>query len=238
LNVRSGPGVSNAVVDTLPQGKTLGLTGSRQNGWVEISSPLKGWVYNDRQFIDCSSSNQIPVEAKATPAPVKTPIAKPTTAKPKPPVDNGSDTLAKADEKYQNGDIEGAIAQAKEIISSGSASAKDAQTKIVKWQKDWTDAKAKYDRIQKALDEGRWDEVIRAAADPKLLEQSYWRDKLSQLIEEAKKRKAEAESNSGQPTTPPENPQPENPQPENPKTSSTEPVKPSPPSPGEVPATP
>ncbi len=238
LNVRSGPGVSNTVVDTLPQGKTLGLTGSRQNGWVEISSPLKGWVYNDRQFIDCSSSNQIPVEAKATPAPVKTPIAKPTTAKPKPPVDNGSDTLAKADEKYQNGDIEGAIAQAKEIISSGSASAKDAQTKIVKWQKDWTDAKAKYDRIQKALDEGRWDEVIRAAADPKLLEQSYWRDKLSQLIEEAKKRKAEAESNSGQPTTPPENPQPENPQPENPKTSSTEPVKPSPPSPGEVPATP
>ena len=239
LNVRSGPGVNNRVKDTVEQGRSLSLTGTGKNGWVEISSPVKGWVYNDKKYIDCDSTNQPPVEAKATPIPVEIPKPKkaPVAPKPKPPTDNGSDTLAKADEQYQNGDIEGAIAQAKDLIASGSASAKDAQAKITQWQQEWTDAKTKYDRVQKALDEGRWDEVIRATADPKLLEQSYWRDKVSQLIEEAKKRKAEAEASIEQPTAPPEKPQPEKP-----KSKPTESVKPSPaatpPSPGEVPASP
>jgi serine/threonine-protein kinase len=239
LNVRSGPGVNNAVVNTVEQGRSLSLTGTGKNGWVEISSPVKGWVYNDKKYIDCDSTNQPPVEAKATPTPVEIPKPKkaPVASKPKPPVDNGSDTLAKADEKYQNGDIEGAIAQAKDLIASGSASAKDAQAKITQWQQEWTDAKTKYDRVQKALDEGRWDEVIRATADPKLLQQTYWRDKVSQLIEEAKKRKAEAEASIEQPTAPPEQPQPEKP-----KSKPTESVKPSPAatpaSPREVPASP
>ena len=239
LNVRSGPGVNNDIVNTVKQGRSLSLTGTGKNGWVEISSPVKGWVYNDKKYIDCDSTNQPPVEAKATPIPVEIPKPKksPVAPRPKPPADNGSDTLAKADEQYQNGDIEGAIAQAKDLIASGSASAKDAQAKITQWQQEWTDAKTKYDRVQKALDEGRWDEVIRATADPKLLEQSYWRDKVSQLIEEAKKRKAEAEASIEQPTAPPEKPQPEKP-----KSKPTESVKPSPaatpPSPGEVPASP
>lgn len=232
LNVRSGPGQSNAVVDTVDKGSSLKLTGVSRGSWVEINSPTKGWVSNN--LINCNSTNQAPIEAQATPTPVETPKPKPIAVKPKPPVDQGSDQLAKADEKFQNGDLEGAIAQAKKVIDSGSASAKDAQEKIVKWQKDWSEAKAKYDRVQKALDENRWDEVIRESVDPKLLQQSYWREKLNQLIEEAKKRQAAAEAEAKKGATTP----PENPQPSKPNSQSTDTGKPSSGSKKEAPATP
>ncbi len=208
LNVRSEPGTQNEPVGSLTRGTKLALTGVEKNGWVEIKSPAKGWIAQN--LIDCNSTKQAPIEAKATPNPVKKPTPKPSpvAVKPKPPEQSDADKLAKAEEKYNNGDLVGAIAQAKDLIASGSASAKEAQTKIIKWQKDWTDAKTKYDQVQKALDEGRWDEVIRAV-DPQLLQQSYWRAQLSQLIAEAQKRKAaaEAELNKGQ-SPPPENPQP------------------------------
>jgi hypothetical protein len=86
-----------------------------------------------------------------------------------------------------------------------------------------SDTKAKFDKIQKALDEGRWDEVLIAATDPKVLEERYWREKLNQLIEEAKKRKAAAEAEANQQPTPPEPTPPEQSQPE-----PTESVQPSP----------
>lgn len=233
LNVRSKPGTDNAVVGNVYKGNSLKLTGVSRDGWVEISSPTNGWVSNN--LINCNSTKQAPIEAKATPTPVETPQPKPSAVvKPKPTVDKGSDKLAKADEKYQNGDLEGAIAKAKEVIDSGSASAKDAQEKIVKWQKDYAEAKAKYDRVEKALNEGRWDEVIKESVDPKLLQQSYWREKLNQLIEEAKKQKAAAEAEAKKGATTP----PENPQPSKPNSQSTESGKPSQQSSGGTPVTP
>jgi len=207
LNVRSEP--NGQIVGNVSKGTKLRLTGAEEKGWVEVNSPTEGWVYNDAPYINCKPATP-PVQAKATPKPVATPKAKPSpiAVKPKPPQPSDAEKLAQAEEKYNNGDLPGAIAQAKDLINSGSASAKEAQTKIVQWQKDWSDAKTKYDQVQKALDEGRWDEVIRAV-DPQLLQQSYWREQLSQLIAEAQKRKAEAEAElkKGQ-SSPPESPQP------------------------------
>ena len=209
-NIRSQPGVENELLVSLPKGTKLTLTGVEENGWVEINSPNKGWMAQN--LIDCNPSKPAPIQAKATPTPAKTPKPKPTpvAVEPEPSQPSDAEKLAKAEEKYKNGDLQGAIAQAKDLIDSGSASAQEAQNKITKWQKDWSEAKAKYDQVQKALDEGRWDEVIRAV-DPQLLQQSYWRDKLSQLIAEAKKQQAaaEAELKKSQ-TQPPESPQPEN----------------------------
>jgi serine/threonine-protein kinase len=228
LNVRSGP--KGQVVDTVAQGTNLSLTGKEKNGWVEISSPKKGWVFNDKKYITCSLASQTPVETPVSqaPVPVETATPKPSTPTPKPsaptpkPVDNGSKTLAKAADQSKDGDWEKAIAIAKSIPASSPAY-QEAQAKIAQWQQELSDTKAKFDKIQKALDEGRWDEVLIAATDPKFLEERYWREKLNQLIEEAKKRKAEAEAEANQQPTPPEQSQPEQPQPE-----PTESVQPSP----------
>jgi serine/threonine protein kinase, bacterial len=232
LRVRSRPVVNgNNIVDTVRKGATLSLSGTSKNGWVEINSPVKGWVFNDSKFVNCSSSSQIPVETAASPTPVKTPpTPKPSIATPQ-PVDTGSDALAKAADQYQTGDLDKAIAIAKSI-PSGSSAYNDAQQKIKQWQQDWTATKEQFDKLQTALNEGRWDEVIATATDPKFLGQRYWRDQLGKLIEEAKKKKAEAEANQAQPT-PSESPPVE--QPNSEQTGSekppSEPIQQTPPTP-------
>lgn len=226
LNVRSRP--KGQIVDTVKKGTNLSLAGTEKNGWVEISSPVKGWVFNDSRFVNCSSASQIPVKTAASPTPVKTPpTPQPSIATPK-PVDTGSDALAKAADQYQTGDFDKAIAIAKSI-PSGSAAYKDAQQKIQQWQQDWSAAKEKYDKLQTALDEGRWDEVIAITTDPKFLQQSYWREQFGKLIEEAKKKKAEAEANQAQPS-PSESPNGEQPKSEQ-TDSGQEPIQEAPPAP-------
>ncbi|HAA29334.1 MAG TPA: serine/threonine protein kinase [Cyanobacteria bacterium UBA8553] len=213
LNVRKGP--KGEIVDTIERGTSVSLTGKEKNGWVEISSPKKGWVFNGEQYLDCTSPSQKSVETAVSPKPVQTPVSqkpvetpkpKPSTAPPK-PVDNSSQTLAKAAEQYEKGALDQAIAAAKSIPANSPAY-KDAQAKVKQWQDEWSATQEKYNRIQKALDEGRWDEVIGAATDPKFVQQSYWRDQLSKLIQEAQKRKAEAEANQQKPT-PAESPVPQ-----------------------------
>jgi serine/threonine-protein kinase len=229
LNIRSSP--KGSVIKTVQKGTNLSLTGTEEKGWVEISSPVNGWVYQRSDLIDCTSPSQIPIETAVNPKPVETtasqtpietiPTQKPVEAsKPKPsivrpkPVDNSSKALETAADKYESGDLQGAIADAQKIPPSSDAF-KDAQAKIQQWQQEWSTTKAKFDELQKALDEGRWDVVFKAAVDPKFLEQRYWREQLNKLIEEAKKRKAEAEAEANkEQTTPPEASEPQKPQPE------------------------
>ncbi len=239
LNVRKGPG--GDVVDTVERGTNVSLTVMYKHGWVEISSPKKGWVFKGEQYIDCTSGSQKPVEttsiqpsveAPVSQKPVETPKPKPSTAPPK-PVDNSSQTLAKAAEQYQKGALDKAIEAAKSIPANSPAY-QDAQAKIKQWQDEWSTTQEKYNKIQKALDEGRWDEVISAATDPKFIQQSYWRDQLNKLIQEAQKRKAEAEANQQKPS-PPESPVPEQPTTEQQKPKPTPSVNPSPAPTGEKP---
>jgi serine/threonine-protein kinase len=232
LNIRSEP--KGSVVGTVKKGTNLSLTGTQKNGWVEVNAlinpPIKGWVFKRSDLISCTTSkNQTPVEtAKVNPKPIDTAVSpKPVetttsqipieTPKPKPsttpqkPVDNSSKTLDTAADKYENGDLKGAIADAQKVLP-GSEAYKEAQAKIQKWQDDWKAAEAKYNELQQAVDEGRWDKVIIAATDRKFFEQRYWQDKFTQLIEEAKKRKAEADAEANKnPTTPPEEPQQQKP---------------------------
>jgi serine/threonine-protein kinase len=126
--------------------------------------------------------------------------------------------------------LPGAIAQAQTILASGSAAKKDAVAKIAQWQQEWASAEAKFNEVQKALNEGRWNDVLVHESDSGFPEQRYWRDRLNQVIEEAKKKKAEAEASKAEPT-PPETPEPEQPKPE-PTDSGTPSPAPTEPSPG------
>lgn len=205
LNVRSGPGTNNNVVNTVGNGTQLALTGDAENGWVEIRSPVRGWVFNDARYIDCAVAEQTPPEEVVTQPPVQTPAPQQSPNKPKP--DNGLAILARAAQKYQQGDFQGAIADAQSIPNTSPAH-KDALAKIAQWQQEWTTAKTKFDEVQQALNEGRWTDVIAQAADPNLLKQDYWREQLSKLVEEARRRQAEVEANQVEPT-PYEEPKPQ-----------------------------
>ena len=56
-NIRSEPrrGETNNVVEVVPQGTVLSMTGKKKDGWIEISSPSKGWVFNDGENLECDS---------------------------------------------------------------------------------------------------------------------------------------------------------------------------------------
>ncbi|HBL12008.1 MAG TPA: serine/threonine protein kinase, partial [Cyanobacteria bacterium UBA11162] len=71
-------------------------------GWVEISSPSKGWVY--QKYINCTLAeptiaqtkpSPTRVETTASPTPIQTPKPDKSPDKPK-PVDNDVRTLVKA----------------------------------------------------------------------------------------------------------------------------------------------
>jgi uncharacterized protein YraI len=44
LRVRNGPGTNHEKIGCLPKGATAELTGTEQNGWAQIATPITGWV--------------------------------------------------------------------------------------------------------------------------------------------------------------------------------------------------
>lgn len=231
LNVRSNPNADKVGVVT--KGTQLTLTGTKQGNWVEIRSPQQGWVFD--QYLDCSSVDTIaeqpesptpketqpsptPVETQPSPTPEETPSLKPSPDQPK---DNGAEVLTKATEEYQKGNLERAIALAQSVVPSSQAF-EDAQQQIETMQQEWSEAKAKFDRIQQAYNEGRYVDVIIYAADSDFPEQRYWRQELNKLVRQATQRRNQEDKNQENPPSS----QPSNP--ENSKPETEEPAQPSP----------
>ncbi|NEO81852.1 protein kinase, partial [Moorena sp. SIO4G3] len=209
VNVRSEPNGSK--VDQLNQGSSLVLTGSGQPGWVEISSPVTGWVFTN--LTDCAPTVE-PVVATAPkrnvpkrnvprkrvyaqPKPVvKRAPSSPQTPQPTPAppvVDNGSLILARAVQKYQAGNIKGAIAIAQDVLPS-SAAFNGAQTKIDQWHNEWVSFERKFDQIQQAYEQGRWVDVLNYAKNSNLPPRGYWRQKLNRIMAEARQQQAKVEA--------------------------------------------
>ncbi|MEQ9238487.1 protein kinase domain-containing protein [Coleofasciculus sp. E2-BRE-01] len=221
LNVRSNPNADK--VGIVERGTKLTLTGSKQGNWVEIRSPQQGWVFD--QYLDCAvdtiaeqpasptpvetQPSPTPVESKPSPSPEPTPTPKKS---PDQPQDNGAEVLTEATEEYQQGNLDKAIAAAQSVLPSSPAF-EDAQKKIETWQKEWSEAKTKFDKIQQAYNEGRYVDVIIYAADSDFPEQRYWREKLNDLVRKATQRKNQGDTNQ---ETPPSSEQsnPQNPKPE------------------------
>ncbi|MBE9115445.1 protein kinase [Lusitaniella coriacea LEGE 07157] len=223
LNVRPEPGTGQIPVTSVTKGTTLVLTGNEENGWLEIRDPADGWVFNEAKYIDCSGTSKVAEKPKPTPTPTPTPKPSPTPT-PTPKVDNGLDLLAKAREKYQAGDFLAAIAQL-QAIPRNSQAYREAQNAIGNWRRTWTQAEQRFNRAQRAFDQGRWDDAI-AYGNTKLPDNTYWRKKFEELSNRARRRKAEeeVESPAPEPSPEPDNPEPpEKPQKELPETPNPSP---------------
>ncbi|HAN46667.1 MAG TPA: hypothetical protein DCQ32_08980, partial [Cyanobacteria bacterium UBA8156] len=69
LNVRAGPAVTEPIVGTLANG-TLLFVGDRQDGWLQITAPLQGWVAGNRVAKSCNEKEQR-LTLSATPLPLR-----------------------------------------------------------------------------------------------------------------------------------------------------------------------
>lgn len=99
------------------------------------------------------------------------------------PAYSETETLYKATEEYQSGDLDGAIALAKSIPSSSNVYP-EAQATIGEWQQQWQIASEKYKAAENAMRDNRWSEVLRVA--PQVPDILYWQSRTDKLVEQAK----------------------------------------------------
>ncbi|MGI2903808.1 protein kinase domain-containing protein [Tolypothrix sp. VBCCA 56010] len=108
--------------------------------------------------------------------------------------ENNSQVVEQAREKYDNGDLAGAIALLKSLPASASSTWKDTAGTVSQWQQDWAKAEALSNEINKALDNGQWDKVLAYKDHPeKLPNIQYWRDKMEPLFKQAAENLAKQE---------------------------------------------
>jgi Bacterial SH3 domain len=160
LNVRSSPVVApDNVVGTVRNGTRLSVV-DRNEGWLRINQPLDGWVYQDLTVTSCISAG---AQANAS----------------APADDNGMSVLAQATERYQAGDLDGAIALAQTIPASSAAS-QAAKGAVNQWQRDWQTAETTFAEMQQAIAQRRWQDVLsRVQAFP---DNRFWRAKLTPIV--------------------------------------------------------
>ncbi len=107
------------------------------------------------------------------------------------PAYSETQTLYKATEEYQSGDLEKAIALAKSIPKNSNVYP-DVQATIEQWRSQWQVASERYRLAEKALNDGRWSDVMNTA--PQVPDILYWQAKTDKLVEQAKV-KIEAKTN-------------------------------------------
>ncbi|MBE9114441.1 serine/threonine protein kinase [Lusitaniella coriacea LEGE 07157] len=96
--------------------------------------------------------------------------------------DFGRDPLAQAKGKYQDGELEAAIALARSIAPESPVYS-DAQSAIAQWQKDWKNAQTTVEAATQAFQKGQWQTVLQKAEQ--IPDIKYWQEKVATLVERA-----------------------------------------------------
>jgi serine/threonine-protein kinase len=205
-NIRSEPSAINSdnILKTLGAASEFEVTGKRTNrGWVEIklSSGRLAWAHSDvisnrEKWTDCRRDKGLAIQTvddipliTSRPVPLVTtkPILKTPTPKPSLPLaENKEKTVAKARQKFESGDLDGAISLLKSTSGNAVSGIKETVDTVNQWQSDWTKAEALAKDINKAIDNGQWDQVLAYRDHPeKLPNIKYWRDKLEPMFKQA-----------------------------------------------------
>ncbi|MEH2383633.1 MAG: protein kinase [Nostoc sp.] len=102
------------------------------------------------------------------------------------PTDNNANIIEQARQKYESGDIIGAIALLRSVPANAASSIQQTGKIIAQWQLDWAKAEAISNEINKALDDGKWDKVLDYRNHPeKLPNTQYWRNRIEPLFKQA-----------------------------------------------------
>jgi serine/threonine-protein kinase len=205
-NIRSEPSAINSdnILKTLGTASQFEVTGKRtKRGWVEVKLPSGrlAWAHSDiitnhENWISCRRDKGLAIQivddssfiaSRPVPSvPVTPNIETPKPQPSKPPTEDKSKTVAKAREKFESGDLQGAISLLKSTSGNAVSGIKETVDTINQWQSDWAKAEALANDINQAIDNGKWDEVLAYRDHPeKLPNIKYWRDKLEPMFKEA-----------------------------------------------------
>ncbi|WP_392477302.1 protein kinase [Nostoc sp. C110] len=187
-----------------------------KRGWIEVKlkSGRLAWAHpaviiNNQEWASCLREKGIAtktvndsslIATRPTPKPKakSSDVATPLPEKPKgstddvdksersQPSDNSANIIEQAKQKYDSGDIVGAIALLKSIPANAASGIQETGKMIAQWQDDWAKAEALSNEINKAIDDGKWDKVLDYRNHPeKLPNTKYWRNKIEPLFKQA-----------------------------------------------------
>ncbi len=201
-NIRSEPSTytSNSILQKVSKDTPFLVTGKRTTDeWVELkfNADDSAWAHSDviknsEQWVTCLRDQSIAVKTVDGSGLIAVPVSQP-----KPVIKNQEKTklannadrddkaVKKAREKYESGDLQGAISIL-ESIAPNNKSVKEAGEIINQWQKDWSKAEDFFNDVNTAISQGKWDKVQDYQKNPdKLPNIDYWRQKVEPLFEQA-----------------------------------------------------
>ncbi|AFY57073.1 serine/threonine protein kinase [Rivularia sp. PCC 7116] len=201
-NVRSEPSTytKNNIIQRVSKDTKFLVTGKRtKKGWVEVkvNPGESAWAHsnvikNGEEWITCLRDQSIAVKTVdgsgliATPVPKPEPILK--NEEESKSIENAREddaAVEKAKEKYESGDLEGAIAIL-ETLAPNNKNVKEAREMITQWQKDWDKAEGFFNDVNTAISQGKWEKVQEYQKNPdKLPDTNYWRKKVEPLFQQA-----------------------------------------------------
>ena len=199
-NVRSEPSTyTNNIVKKVSKDTQFFVTGKRTTkGWVEIkiNAGDSAWAHSDvikngEEWVTCLRDRSIAVKTVdgsgliATPVPTQPIIKNEENIKPTENAKQDDKAVEKAKEKYESGDLDGAIAII-ETLAPDNKNVKQAREMIDQWERDWGKAEGFFNDVNTAISQGKWDKVQDYQKNPdKLPDTKYWRQKVEPLFQQA-----------------------------------------------------
>lgn len=158
LNVRSSPVVApDNIVGKLRNGTRLTVI-DESEGWLRISNPIDGWVYQELTVTSC-----VPLATKNQ-------------------AESDKQLLIEATEYYQAGNLKAAVALVQTIPATSSFTPVARQL-TEQWQRDWAVAETKFYLAQAASAEGRWQDILQLAKN--LPANRFWRSRMTPIVKRA-----------------------------------------------------
>jgi Bacterial SH3 domain len=185
LNVRSSPvSAPDNIVGNLKNGSELTVI-NENKGWLQISAPLRGWVYEPLTVTTCNPDQKTSSQFPTPYVPIALDAGSKTVqqvAEPKfsqPTMMPGDTLVSAAQEKFHNGDLTGAISNLRQVPID-DLSHEQATTLLKTMPDQWAAAANLYHQAESALQNDRPRVVLEIVE--KLPDIRYWRSKITPLV--------------------------------------------------------
>ncbi len=187
LNIRSSPvSAKDNVVGNLKNGTIVTVINENQ-GWVQISQPLRGWIYENLTVTTCTSG---PNKTSANPEaePVAT-LTAPNTAievsalnpkdASKSVLMSGDALVTAAQQRFHGGDLQGAIEKLRQV-SAEDSSHTEASSLLKTMPEQWQSATKTYNKAEVALQRNQFKTVLALVSE--MPDIRHWRAKMTPLV--------------------------------------------------------
>lgn len=191
LNIRSSPvSAKDNIVGNLKNGTLVTVINENQ-GWVQISQPLRGWIYENLTVTTCTAD---PNKTSANPeaGPVAGPIATlnvPNSAievlaltpeeSSKSVLMTGDALVTAAQQRFHGGDLQGAIEKLRQV-SAEDSSHTEASLLLKTMPEQWQSATKTYHKAEVAIQRHQFQTVLALVSE--MPDIRHWRAKMTPLV--------------------------------------------------------